>query len=733
MSKKTLQVSLPEIAKDWDINKNGDLSPLDIGSRSKEKVWWKCENGHEYEVSVYSRVRSKGCKICNQSEHNKNKRLSRLKTSVSIAKKNPHLLEEWDYTKNVKINPNEITYGSNSKVWWKCSNQHEWEATPKVRNRGSGCPICANKQIGNRVRQSAIKKSGQSFAEAYPLLLKEWNFNKNKINPTELPPKSSYRASWCCQYGHEWESTVTNRTHNQSNCPECNPQSSRIEIYLLCELRTIFDEVQWRKQFDGVECDIFIPQINLGVEVDGQYWHQNKLEKDREKNNYFKKIGIKIVRVRENGLPPIEGSVIKIEKKNQVQETSNSLIRVIGQFYDDHKIDQYLSEGVQKNTDSYNEMISRLPAPPPGDTLEDTHPEIAKEWDHKKNFPLTPSLFSRGTNQKFWWICIDGHTWDAAINNRVSKGSGCPICYKNNASDIARKSRNKNTQTLDQYRPVYLNMYDLEKNQLTPSEVAIKSHIMIWWSCKNGHGFEKRPSDMFKNHDCPACNRLSFKLPEILVEWDYEKNKDKIPEKFHCGSGKKVWWKCSKGHSWKTSISMRTGRDKTGCPDCYNENRSDIYRQAAVERNGSLKDANPIYLVEWDYEKNGNLTPENFTEKSRLKVWWKCIHNHSYEQSISSKYRGSICPECAKILGSESARLSRLKRTGSLSDNHSEVSECWNYYKNENLLPTEISSGSKQKVWWKCSKNHEWELSILSMTDKRRSYICPVCKNKKIT
>ena len=53
--------------------------------------------------------------------------------------------------------------------------------------------------------------------------------------------------------------------------------------------------------------------------------------------------------------------------------------------------------------------------------------------------------------------------------------------------------------------------------------------------------------------------------PELLNEWDYEKNKGINPEEMFRGSEKRVWWRCKKGHSWKTLISDRVRRNKLSC------------------------------------------------------------------------------------------------------------------------------------------------------------------------
>ena len=60
---------------------------------------------------------------------------------------NNSLMAEWNYEKNNGLKPETLTLGSHKKAWWKCKNGHEWIASIRDRNKGHGCPICANKQI----------------------------------------------------------------------------------------------------------------------------------------------------------------------------------------------------------------------------------------------------------------------------------------------------------------------------------------------------------------------------------------------------------------------------------------------------------------------------------------------------------------------------------------------------------------------------------------------------------
>ena len=52
---------------------------------------------------------------------------------------------------------------------------------------------------------------------------------------------------------------------------------------------------------------------------------------------------------------------------------------------------------------------------------------------------------------------------------------------------------------------------------------------------------------------------------ELMAEWDWEKNTQFgfDPYTLTCGSKKKVWWKCQKGHSYEAQIKNRVSGN--GC------------------------------------------------------------------------------------------------------------------------------------------------------------------------
>jgi len=59
--------------------------------------------------------------------------------------------------------------------------------------------------------------------------------------------------------------------------------------------------------------------------------------------------------------------------------------------------------------------------------LADAKPELIKEWHPTRN----PNLSARDASLKHpdtvWWICSQGHEWEATIRSRLA-GTGCPTC-----------------------------------------------------------------------------------------------------------------------------------------------------------------------------------------------------------------------------------------------------------------------------------------------------------------
>ena len=138
--------------------------------------------------------------------------LGLVKRADTLARDYPELAKQWYPTKNNFLLPSNVSYGSGLRVWWQCSNNHEWKAVINSRRQGSGCPCCA----GQRPTEE------RNFAATYPHLLKEWDFEKNiDIDPHKFTPRANKKIWWTCEKNHSWQATIYNPAKNNSGCPLC--------------------------------------------------------------------------------------------------------------------------------------------------------------------------------------------------------------------------------------------------------------------------------------------------------------------------------------------------------------------------------------------------------------------------------------------------------------------------------------------------------------------------------
>ena len=144
-------------------------------------------------------------------------------------------------------------------------------------------------------------------------------------------------------------------------------------------------------------------------------------------------------------------------------------------------------------------------------------------------------------------------------------------------------------------------------------------------------------------------NNLFDKFPDLCNEWDYEKN-SKHPTEFTPHSGKKAWWICAKKHSFEAAIGTRTGSAASGCPYCSPTNA-----KASADRNFALD--HPELLSQWDYDKNGDLKPNEILSGYSKKVHWVCDYGHEWKAAVYSRSSGRGCPKCRLSISSYELRL----------------------------------------------------------------------------
>ena len=219
----------PELAKEWNYKKNGDLKPEDVTANSGKKVWWLYPYDDsvtgkyfdfEWQAIIYNRNKGIGCPYLS-----KKALWSSFNDLTTI---NPELAKQWHPTKNGNLKPTDVTANSHLKVWWllpyddPITNKHfdfEWQEQVSNRSNGNGCPYLSGK---------AVWIGFNDLATVNPELAKQWHPTKNgNLKPTDVVAGSEKKVWWLLPYDDsvtgkhfdfEWQATIINR-HKGNNCP----------------------------------------------------------------------------------------------------------------------------------------------------------------------------------------------------------------------------------------------------------------------------------------------------------------------------------------------------------------------------------------------------------------------------------------------------------------------------------------------------------------------------------
>lgn len=412
-----LQTTHPEIAKQWHPIKNGNLTPYDVTTGSKKKVWWQCPLGHEWEASIQQRTRGRGCPVCKKENNSSfpeqvlffylkkyfddtiNRYKLQGKAEIDVFVPSLKFGIEYDGSyyhrkKEHKDLKKEKFINDNGVKLLRIKELEESLSECYIENNviycKSECPVSQlnnvvklsfeyiQKNIINKhfdldidIERDRIKiyelfiysEKKESLAEKYSDIAKEWHPTKNgSIKPTMVKPTSHKKVWWMCEKGHEWQSTITNRIDRHSGCPYCSNKKAHNEN----NLAVLFPELvkEWHPTKNG---DLTPYDVMKGTSKN-VWWQCKKGHEWQDSPNH---------RTRGRGCPYCSGR--RVSKENSLQAK---------------------------------------------------YPDIAKEWHPTKNGDLIPSNITYGSEKKVWWQCENGHEWQATIYNRTGRKSGCPHCAK---------------------------------------------------------------------------------------------------------------------------------------------------------------------------------------------------------------------------------------------------------------------------------------------------------------
>lgn len=528
------------------------------------------------------------------------------------------------------------------------------------------------------------------------------------------PPQSSVPAGVyfhsACTREHYWEYDKPARPHVKA-CRACNREDNILVLN--------FPELA--EEFDVSKNDVSLDTVTIGNST--KLWWKCKLRNHEFQKSVTERIISYGTSCKEcKHAEEIEAYSLSLvaphlatsydERKNPLKasEISSKSTDIVHWKCDKgHEYTCAVYTKVKKNTGCNECARSRNQATPKNNLLV-RFPELAQEFIDGEN-GTSPSDVYPGTSAVFSWKCSLGHVWECSASGRTALGKTCPQC----------KIVNRGFSEL--YPSIVLE-FDLTKNGPLPENLLAGSSKIYWWKCSTlGHEWKEKVHSRTSKNDgkgsvCPQCAHIvpspeynaGIVHPHIVADYDTEKNQEPITA-YLPGSTKKLWWKCSSGHSILNIIS-RWAKSKP-CPECP--------KVIPVEPGKSLGEINPIVAKEFNVAKNG-ITPFEIMAGSGRKMFWTCSEGHDWQATVASRAKaGRGCPYCSGWKTDASVNLLVT---------HPEIAQFFDVAKNTVKIE-EVGAWSHKNIWWLCEHGHSYRQIVANKTKQGDG--CPYCSGRYAT
>ncbi|KAL3144685.1 hypothetical protein ABBQ38_001812 [Trebouxia sp. C0009 RCD-2024] len=254
-----------------------------------------------------------------------------------------------------------------------------------------------------------------------------------------------------------------------------------------------------------------------------------------------------------------------------------------------------------------------------------------------------------------------------------------------------------------------------ENMHLGAVKVKPRSGIRAVWSCNNcpagqPHVWRTSVANRTRGTKCPYCvntrvclhNSLATVAPDAARYWDHSKNAE-APEQVLAGSSLKAEWKCPAcKYEWSAVVGQRV-RASAGCPK---------FCHASIVKHSqpTFAEAQPAELAEWDYKRNEaeGFNPHLVTLGSGKRVHWICSgcprgQPHRWRAPPFGRVHcGRGCAVCA---GKQACICNSLESLFPSLAAEFDVEKT-------GFAPSEVTAGSKKKVWWLNAKRGSWRQSV---------------------
>ena len=716
MKKKTREEFLNELK---EINSSIIVKGRYEGTNNSIEVECaKC--GHIWNPLAKVLLRGHGCPKCAGNAH---KSIEQFRDELKARRNDVSVIGEY---KN-----------ANCKIQARCNIHNiDWMITPSKLLAGGKCPICAKDTTSRKRIQKFIDKNG-SFADHFPKLLEEWNYDENRkrqLEPNNLTIKSNRKASWICKKcGYIYDATISNRS-NGTGCPVC---AGRIVIQGINDLFTVAPKLEEEWDYEENEKhSIFPSKISKGSSQDA-HWRCSFCG-----NKWTAKI---YSRIAGAGCPKCAME----ERTSLPEQTIFFYLRqidkdIINTYQPDwikpSEIDIYLPSyrlGIEYDGDGFHKNAKKDEKK---DDLCEAHgikllhvrePNCPKMREGSLVY-VRPNKLENQLNDMIRAIV-------SIINGIYNSGLIINPDFVTDRNIILQQYLTKlKANSIAMVSEAMLD-WDWEKNEgINPELISKGSNKKVWWKCHIcGNESFGQVAD-HQTHRCSLCRRVTqkskyrkiiidsgkkdvqFIMPELAEEWFASLNNGSQISEYSYQSGKKVTWKCKKcNYVWKSTIANRVNGQ--GCPNCAGK--------VLINGKNDLRTRFPLVAKQWiECLDDPTKTPDSVMPGSNRKVRWRCqICKGEWIVSVNARTRNNVAHGCPYCLNEKV--LSGFNDLQSISP---EIALEWDYEKNIGQTPEKMLNKSTNKVWWKCMKcGHSWRAVVASRTGKQHSG-CPECAKNRV-
>lgn len=627
------------------------------------------------------------------------------------------MARQWDYERNNGLTPDDVTYGSNKIVWWKCLIcGHSYQkkianrTTPAKREAESDkCPICLG-----RVIVTGFNSLKAKFPE---IIEKEWDFEKNTIAPDTIPPTYRKKLWWICPNGHSYQSLPGNKVyHTGGDYPYCSSQKLCREISLGYLNPELAKEWHPTKNGDLTPFDVFAntnQYIWWLCPTCGHEWRAKGSNRNANKRGCPR-----CANYRSSSVP--EQLLFRTIKKHYPDAINRHRIEKdeiyvfvpslnIGFEYDGQRF--HNEKKLPKDIAKTKRLIDS------GITLyrfrEDNCPDIEVSDCTVIKVKYTPEY--EDFEIKLEALLAELSTKDIKVDfgaeiNDVRATLDCLPYEKSFAASEEQKRK-------DGIAPVAL--WDYEANApLTPEMVTPKSAKRVNWICPTNpdHKWNGTVASVSNGFGCKECSGWRYRY--TTEEWIAEAKKvhgDKY--QYHSvryvDSETKVDIVCPK-HGVFSQVPYYHLQGQ-GCPCCVHQK---------FHPSESLATLYPDIAAEWDYELNASTgyTPYNIGINTRKKFYWHCNNgcNHSYLATIAFRVkRNSGCAICHGKQTSPDTNFGDL---------YPELAKEW--CEENDKTPFEVTPRSEYRALWKCANPDHPPFSRAVYYRTKYGMGCPCCRKE---